>query len=127
MWWKRTTEIEGVSCSQTQEDVERPMHLQSWRGNCDVQVLLYKKPGELDIAEAQVVDYIIAYSCKGQCSLKEELAKTRNLSQMHSTELTGCKGMYTECAGRFNKAASSRLISKQEAGHAGVLTLYVLY
>jgi hypothetical protein len=38
-------------------------------------VLLYKsKPGELDIAEVAQVDYIIAYSCKGNAT-KEELTK----------------------------------------------------
>lgn len=97
---------------------QTPAHaLQSWRGNCDVQVLLYKsKPGELDIAEvAQVVDYIIAYSCKGNATLKEELTQTRNLV-MYSTELTGCqRDVQRVCRQVLNKAASSRLISKQEA------------
>ena len=91
--------------------------LQSWRGNCDVQVLLYKsKPGHLDIAEvAQVVDYIIAYSCKGNATLKEEMTQTRNLV-MHSTETTGCqRDIHRLCRQILNKAASSRLISKQEA------------
>jgi hypothetical protein len=54
---------------------------------------------ELDITEV-TVDYIIAYSCKGNATLKEEMAQTRNLV-MHSSELTGCQMMSTVCAGKF--------------------------
>ena len=70
----------------------------------------------MDVMEiAQVVDYIIAYSCKGNATLKEEMTQTRNLV-MHSSELTGCQqDVYRICRQVLNKAASSRLISKQEA------------
>ena len=91
--------------------------LQSWRGNCDVQLLLYKsRPEDTDISEiAEVVDYVIAYSCKGNATLKEELAQTKNLV-MFSSELTGCqRDIHRVCKHVLNKAASSRLISRQEA------------
>ena len=45
--------------------------LQSWRANCDVQLLIYnsdpKNPDVTDIA--RVTDYIVAYSCKGNATM----------------------------------------------------------
>ena len=49
--------------------------LQGWKANCDIQVLLYQcdplhpNPDEI----AQVTDYIVAYTCKGNESLVEEI------------------------------------------------------
>ena len=48
--------------------------LQSWRGNCDIQILVYncdiKNP---DIGEiAKVTDYVASYACKGNTTAKEE-------------------------------------------------------
>jgi hypothetical protein len=91
--------------------------LSSWRGNCDVQVLLYKcKGGEFDIAEiANVVDYIVAYSCKGNATLQEELHQNKSLVML-SEEMTGCqRDVRRICRQVLNKTATSRLISKQEA------------
>jgi len=55
--------------------------LQSWRGNCDVQFLVYtcnpKEPSADDIA--RVTDYVVAYSCKGNKTLKEEREQTKQL------------------------------------------------
>jgi len=41
--------------------------LQCWRGNCDVQILLYDSdPRQIDPEEiAAVTDYVISYACKG--------------------------------------------------------------
>ena len=91
--------------------------LSSWRANCDVQILLYKsKEGEIDIAEiANVVDYVVAYSCKGNATLQEELIQNKNLV-MFSEERTGCQNdIKRVCRQILNKTATSRLISKQEA------------
>lgn len=91
--------------------------LQSWRANCDIQVLLYKgKPGQYDISEiSNVVDYVVAYSCKGNATLKEELTQTRNIV-MNSENLTGCqRDIHRICKHALNRVVSSRLISKQEA------------
>ena len=53
--------------------------LQSWRANCDVQLLIYnsdpKNPDVMDIA--RVTDYIVAYSCKGNATMKEEKDHTK--------------------------------------------------
>jgi len=55
--------------------------LQSWRGNCDVQILVYNSdPMDPDIAEiAKVTDYVVSYSCKGNTTLKEERQHTSKL------------------------------------------------
>jgi hypothetical protein len=91
--------------------------LSSWRGNCDVQVMLYGcKEGEFNIAEiANVVDYVVAYSCKGNATLQEELQQNKSLV-MFSQEMTGCqRDVRRICRQVLNKTATSRLISKQEA------------
>ena len=92
--------------------------LQSWRANCDVQVLLYKgDPNKPDIMEiASIVDYVIAYCNKGNATQKEELRQTREDLVMNSTEITGCqKDMIRLSRQVLNSASSSRLISLQEA------------
>ena len=55
--------------------------LQSWRGNCDIQILVYKcNPLHPDIAEiAKVTDYVVSYACKGSTTLKEEREQTKQL------------------------------------------------
>lgn len=55
--------------------------LQSWRGNCDVQLLVYNSdPKKPDIKEiAKVTDYVVSYSCKGNVTLKEEREQTKKL------------------------------------------------
>ena len=55
--------------------VQSSMHLlKIWRGNCDVKVLVYDSdpdfPDPSDIA--MVTDYVVAYACKGNATLKEE-------------------------------------------------------
>lgn len=56
--------------------------LQSWRGNCDVQILVYNcDPMRPDISEiAKVTDYVVAYSCKGNATLKEEREQTKKMA-----------------------------------------------
>ena len=48
--------------------------LQAWRGNCDIQILIYDSdPEDPDIVEiARVNDYIVSYTCKGNVTLKVE-------------------------------------------------------
>ena len=55
--------------------VQSSMHLlKIWHGNCDVKVLMYNSdpdfPDPSDIA--MVTDYVVAYACKGNATLKEE-------------------------------------------------------
>ena len=55
--------------------------LRSWRGNCDIQILIYNcNPKYPDISElARVTDYIVAYSCKGNSTLKEEREQNKKM------------------------------------------------
>lgn len=55
--------------------------LQSWRGNCDIQILVYNcDPKHPNINEiARVTDYVVAYSCKGNSTVKEEREQNRKL------------------------------------------------
>ena len=55
--------------------------LQSWRGNCDIQILVYNcDPRFPNVAEiARVTDYVVAYSCKGDTTVKEEREQNRKL------------------------------------------------
>lgn len=55
--------------------------LQSWRGNCDIQILVYNcDPKAPNINEiARVTDYVVAYSCKGNSTVKEEREQNRKL------------------------------------------------
>ena len=55
--------------------------LRTWRGNCDIQVLLYtsdpRNPDPTDIA--RVTDYIVAYACKGNQMLQVEKDITKDI------------------------------------------------
>lgn len=48
--------------------------LRCWRGNCDVQILLYDSdPADPDPADiARVTDYIVSYACKGNITHQAE-------------------------------------------------------
>jgi len=98
--------------NQTATDV-----LQSWRANCDVQILIYDShPDRPNIAEiSKVTDYVVAYSCKGNQTLREEKQHTKQLI-MASQSTSGDQDDLTRiCRQVMNKAASHRLIPKQEA------------
>lgn len=62
--------------NQSSEDM-----LRTWRGNCDVQVLIYESsPDDPSLEEiANVTDYVVAYQCKGNCTLKQEREQNKNL------------------------------------------------
>ncbi len=55
--------------------------LQVWRGNCDIQLLLYKSdPEKLDPKEiAQITDYVVSYACKGNERLHDEKEQNKSI------------------------------------------------
>jgi hypothetical protein len=55
--------------------------LQSWRGNCDIQILVYDcNPKYPSVSEvARVTDYVVAYACKGNSTVKEEREQNKHL------------------------------------------------
>lgn len=55
--------------------------LHMWRGNCDVQILIYKNSSKTHFDPediARVTDYVVGYSCKGAKTLKEEHNQNRS-------------------------------------------------
>lgn len=56
--------------------------LLGWRANCDIQILVYNSdPKNPDVADiARVTDYIVAYSCKGNVSMKEEREQNKHMT-----------------------------------------------
>ena len=90
--------------------------LRSWRGNCDVQIIVYDShPDCVDIREiSKVTDYVVAYSCKGNCTLREEKEQNKKMI-LASDSITGDKeDVKRICKQVMNRVASKRVISKQE-------------
>jgi hypothetical protein len=91
--------------------------IQSWRGNCDVQILIYEShPDNFDPREvSKVTDYVVAYSCKAAVSQREEMETIKRLI-LATEETTGDQGdLISLCKRITNKSSSSRLISRAEA------------
>jgi hypothetical protein len=91
--------------------------LQTWRANVDLQILVYESnPEAPDLREiSKVTDYVVAYSCKGNATLREEIETNKNLI-LSQRETTADKSELKRVAKQvMNKAASSRLIPKAEA------------
>ena len=102
--------------------------LQGWRANCDIQVLLYEcdplhpNPDEI----ARVTDYIVAYACKGNETIVEEMNQMKAL-------ILGCQDI-TETTidikkiarKLLNKTSKDKVISKQECTcHLAKLDLFL--
>ena len=91
--------------------------LQSWRGNCDVQILVYNSaPSNPDIAEiAKITDYVVSYQCKGNHSWKEEREQIRQLIMASEDIGLGKQDIVRVAKQIMNKTSSKRVISKQES------------
>jgi len=91
--------------------------LSSWRGNCDIQILIYESdPDTPDLREiSRVTDYIVAYQCKGNTTYMEERETTKHIILNADVGIGGEGDLKRVCKQVMNKAASRRLISKQEA------------
>ena len=91
--------------------------LQSWRGNCDVQILVYNSsPSKPNIAEiAKITDYIVSYQCKGNHSWKEEHEQLQQLIMASEDIGFGKQDIVHVAKQIMNKTSSKRVISKQEA------------
>ena len=91
--------------------------LQSWRANCDVQLIIYDSdPLKPDIAEiARITDYIVSYSTKGNVTWREENEQTKQLIMASDDVYGGVEDLRRVAKQVMNKSATKRLISKQEA------------
>ena len=104
--------------------------LQSWRANCDIQLLVYESSySNPDLAEiAKITDYIVAYTCKGnETTLKEK----ENLKQyiLNLPEDLACQNLRQESAKIarmvLNRALKDKVVSKQECMvHLNQMPLY---
>jgi hypothetical protein len=54
---------------------------QGWRGNCDIQYLLYSsEPDEIDVSDiTRVTNYVVSYSCKGNKTEIQEKAGLKSI------------------------------------------------
>lgn len=98
--------------NQTSKDI-----LQSWRGNCDIQILIYESdPDHPNVKEiSRVTDYVVSYNTKGNSTWLEEIATSKDII-MNTEPFTEDKmDLQAVCKKIMNKAATRRLISKQEA------------
>ena len=91
--------------------------LQSWRANCDVQILVYNgDPKNPDISEiARITDYVVSYSCKGNVTLKEEREHLKQLILAAESITTDTHELKRIAKKAMNNSAAKRLVSKQEA------------
>jgi hypothetical protein len=93
--------------------------LQSWRANCDCQIILYDSDFENpDLQEiAKITDYIVAYTCKGnECTQKEkEILKKYilNIKKQH-TSTTDKQESAMVARMVMNRIIKEKMISKQE-------------
>ena len=111
----------GIHRLQLKRNSKRMMQtsmdaLQSWRANCDVQIILYdsnpRRPNYLAIG--QVVDYVASYCCKGNATQRTEKRLHQDL--INSTDSTTYNNAELVRMTRrlLNRANNSRTISKQE-------------
>ena len=102
--------------------------VQSWRANCDIQILLYEGNPAHPIPEeiGRVTDYIVAYACKGNESLIEEMKQNRALI-LGMNDTTGTINDVKRIARKLlNKTTKDKVISKQESMcHLAKLDLYL--
>jgi len=102
--------------------------VQGWRANCDIQVLLYDcdplhpNPDEI----ARVTDYIVAYTCKGNETIVEEMKQMKALI-LGSQDTTGTIKDVKKIAKKLlNKITKDKIISKQECMcHLAKLDLFL--
>ena len=91
--------------------------MRGWRGNCDVQLLIYKSPPDnIDPSDvSRVTNYIVSYACKGSESAVEEKKATEAIIQA-AEEQDGDHRDVTRMARRIlNESTKNRVVSKQEA------------
>ena len=102
--------------------------VQGWRANCDIQVLLYEgdplhpNPDEI----ARVTDYIVAYACKGNETIVEEMKQMKALI-LGFQEVSGTTNDVKRIARKLlNKTTKDKVISKQECMcHLAKLDLFL--
>jgi hypothetical protein len=90
---------------------------QGWRGNCDLQYLLYSSDGdEVDATDiSRVTNYIVSYSCKGNETEIQEKGVLKSIILSAVVEHGDDRDVKKMARRVLNEASKSRVISKQEA------------
>ena len=92
--------------------------IQGWRANCDFKILLYNtsfnnnNPSPEEIS--RIVDYIVAYSCKGNLTTEEEKNVIKDFILQQKTSLGTQQELVTLVRQILNRSVGSRIIPKQE-------------
>lgn len=90
---------------------------QGWRGNCDIQYLLYlSDTDDVDASEiCRVNNYIVSYSCKGNETEIDEKNGLKHLINAAQTEYGDARDVTKMARRVLNECSKARVISKQEA------------
>jgi hypothetical protein len=90
---------------------------QGWRGNCDIQYLIYSSDGdEVDASDiSRVTNYIVSYSCKGNETEIQEKGALKGIVMAAQVEHGDDRDVKKLARRVLNEASKSRVISKQEA------------
>jgi hypothetical protein len=91
--------------------------MQSWRANCDLQILLYNSdPDNPDLDDiAAVTDYVVTYACKGNESIHSEKERLKSYIASMSDNERSEMATATLAKKVLNRSLKTRMISKQEA------------
>ena len=91
--------------------------LQSWRANCDVQILIYDTdPKNPDASEiAKVTDYVVSYACKGNATLAVERKFVKDFTMQSEIETGTAHDVASTVCKLMNRSVANRTITKQEA------------
>jgi hypothetical protein len=90
---------------------------QGWRGNCDIQYLLYSSDtDDIDVSDiTRVTNYVVSYSCKGNETEIQEKAGLKSIILAAQTEHGDARDVKKLARRLLNEASKTRVISKQEA------------
>ena len=90
---------------------------QGWRGNCDLQYLLYSSDGdEVDVSDiTRVTNYVVSYSCKGNETEIQEKGGLKGIIMASQVEHGDDRDLKKLARRILNEASKSCVISTQEA------------
>jgi hypothetical protein len=90
---------------------------QGWRGNCDIQYLLYSSDSdEIDVSDiSRVTNYIVSYSCKGNETEVQAKLGLKAVVMAAQDEHGDDRDVRKLARRLLNEASKTRVISKQEA------------
>jgi hypothetical protein len=90
---------------------------QGWRGNCDIQYLIYSSDGNgIDVSEiSRVTNYVVGYSCKGNETEIQEKKGAKAIILAAQDENGDSRDVTRLARQLLNEASKTQIISKQEA------------